>query len=666
MSNIFVSHERTAEAAARKVVDVLRAAGHEVWSDADLPAHRPFSEVIEEHLEAADAVLVLWSDAAGKSQWVRAEAEYAREHGKLVQALLDGGLPPMPFNQIQCAKLAGWSGDRRNPEWRKVLQSLEQLATVGPDTEAESAADPAPSHSAPLRPRFTRRGAWLALGGVLLMALLAGGGWFLADMNARERAWKDPHTVVRPFKALSPDAQAREFAAAVDSDLNGVLEENQFKTLPASRASEADFAVSGTVQSDPGRLHVRLSLEDQRAHVALWSAELDHPAADAAGMRAEIGRRVSQMVRFAVSANRFARGRRLTPDELAILLKSMDQFSLSFVDARPAMEELARRRPDLGAGQASLCMLTLVDAMRASQAEFASLRARGRSLCERALRLEPTFTLAYLGLSQSQDGREWARREAYLQKAVAVTQAAAAKGDLGTLLAQVGREDEAVDLLQQAFADDPGDTFHSARLAFALALAGRQDEATELSARELALQPQDGNLRMFNLIVHGYRPDPSAAQAILDDPLRRPAIGPAVTAAYRASLAAKASGSAADRKAAIATILATAATSGPNRTYAIGMLSDLGALDDAFRVADAYANDPLVVRMGNTLTPYFLFSPKGTLAMRADPRFIPLVKRLGLFDYWRTSGHWPDFCAREPKSVCAEMQREAQAIRPAA
>jgi hypothetical protein len=32
-------------------------------------------------------------------------------------------------------------------------------------------------------------------------------------------------------------------------------------------------------------------------------------------------------------------------------------------------------------------------------------------------------------------------------------------------------------------------------------------------------------------------------------------------------------------------------------------------------------------------------------AFRADPRFIPLTRRLGLLDYWSRSGHWPDFCA---------------------
>jgi hypothetical protein len=43
-------------------------------------------------------------------------------------------------------------------------------------------------------------------------------------------------------------------------------------------------------------------------------------------------------------------------------------------------------------------------------------------------------------------------------------------------------------------------------------------------------------------------------------------------------------------------------------------------------------------------------------AVRADPRFIPIVERLGLLDYWRSSGQWPDFCQSEPKSVCSDLR----------
>ena len=29
---------------------------------------------------------------------------------------------------------------------------------------------------------------------------------------------------------------------------------------------------------------------------------------------------------------------------------------------------------------------------------------------------------------------------------------------------------------------------------------------------------------------------------------------------------------------------------------------------------------------------------------RKEPRFLQVMKRAKLLDYWRTSGHWPDFC----------------------
>lgn len=62
-----------------------------------------------------------------KSQWVRAEADLAREAGKLVQLRIDGALLPLPFNQIQCADLTDWSGDADAPGWRKVTASIAEL-----------------------------------------------------------------------------------------------------------------------------------------------------------------------------------------------------------------------------------------------------------------------------------------------------------------------------------------------------------------------------------------------------------------------------------------------------------------------------------------------------------------------------------------------------------
>ena len=128
MADVFVSYARQDEPQARRVAEALRAEGYQVWRDDELPAHRGYAEVIEERLSAADAVLALWSAVAAKSQWVRAEADSARNRGILIQATLDGTIPPIPFNQIQCADLNGCERPADAPGWSKLVGSVQALA----------------------------------------------------------------------------------------------------------------------------------------------------------------------------------------------------------------------------------------------------------------------------------------------------------------------------------------------------------------------------------------------------------------------------------------------------------------------------------------------------------------------------------------------------------
>jgi predicted ATPase len=144
LSDVFISyaHSTTAQP-ARAAADALRAAGYSVWLDDDLPAHRAFSREIDAQLTAAKAALVIWSAEAAMSDWVLSEANRAREEHKLVQLRLDGARLPMPFDQIQCADLAGWSGDVDASGWKKVVDSVAELVGRAPTAAAPSAAAPA-------------------------------------------------------------------------------------------------------------------------------------------------------------------------------------------------------------------------------------------------------------------------------------------------------------------------------------------------------------------------------------------------------------------------------------------------------------------------------------------------------------------------------------------
>lgn len=120
MADVFISYARRSARLAEAAAEALRALGYSVWFDADIPAHRAYSRVIEEELDQSKAALVLWSEDATRSEWVLSEADRARTERKLVQVMLDPMRLPMPFDQIQCADLVDWqeiSGRPAGARW---------------------------------------------------------------------------------------------------------------------------------------------------------------------------------------------------------------------------------------------------------------------------------------------------------------------------------------------------------------------------------------------------------------------------------------------------------------------------------------------------------------------------------------------------------------------
>src|SRR5207253_2920568 len=89
MADVFISYARPTESCVRAFANMLEREGRSVWYDARLPAHRSYSDVIQEQLDSAKAVLIIWCQEAVRSQWVRSEADRARLNGTLVQARIE-------------------------------------------------------------------------------------------------------------------------------------------------------------------------------------------------------------------------------------------------------------------------------------------------------------------------------------------------------------------------------------------------------------------------------------------------------------------------------------------------------------------------------------------------------------------------------------------------
>ena len=168
MAEVFLSYARSNARDAKRIAGQLRSSGNSVWFDEKLPAHRAYSDVIEEELEAAKAVLVLWSSESVRSQWVRSEANRGRETGRLVQVRFDDTRLPMPFDQIQCADLRGWTDDPDAPAWRSVVESITALAG-GKEASAQRSPRPRPARPFAISRRFALIG-----GGALAAGAVAG------------------------------------------------------------------------------------------------------------------------------------------------------------------------------------------------------------------------------------------------------------------------------------------------------------------------------------------------------------------------------------------------------------------------------------------------------------------------------------------------------------
>ena len=287
MADVFVSYARNDEAMAERVAVALSADGYEVWRDDQLPAHRTYADVIEERLKAAKAVVVLWSAEAAKSQWVRAEADAARAWGTLVQATTDSTIPPLPFNQIQCADLTAWDGSGEAAGWRKLRNSVAVLA------------GPSPSDGK-IKPRR-----------------------------------KQLCVCVLPFNNISGDAEQEYFSDGITEDITtdlskisalGVVARNTAFTFKGQSVDVADIArklgvshvLEGSVRKAGGRVRITAQLIEGDTGEHLWAERYDRDLEDIFAIQDEISKAIVEALKI-----------RLLPEEK----KAIEQRGTSSAEA---------------------------------------------------------------------------------------------------------------------------------------------------------------------------------------------------------------------------------------------------------------------------------------------------------------------------------------------
>lgn len=137
-----------------------------------------YQRIIEHHLRVADSILVCWSPDAAESEFVKAEAEYARTNGKLVSCKIAPCELMPPFNLFQTLDLSDWAGNKDDKRWLQLIELLRhrKSKTIAPFAHYKLA----PSSSS--RNSSNSHGYWLSFAG-LVIALLSGfAGWLLKSI----------------------------------------------------------------------------------------------------------------------------------------------------------------------------------------------------------------------------------------------------------------------------------------------------------------------------------------------------------------------------------------------------------------------------------------------------------------------------------------------------
>jgi adenylate cyclase len=541
MADVFVSYARPDEPLAGRVADALREAGYRVWRDDELPAHRAYADVIEERLKSAKAVIVLWSAEAARSQWVRAEADAARSAGTLIQASLDGTIPPMPFNQIQCADLNGWDGSPEVPGWRKLESSVAVLAGA-----------PGPK-----------------------------------DAPKGRTSLRQLSVCVLPFQNMSGDAEQEYFSDGISEDITTdlsqvsaleVIARNTAFTFKGQSVDVCDVArklgvthvLEGSVRKSGDRVRVTAQLIDGKSGGHVWAERYDRDLTDIFTIQDEISKAIvsALKVRLLPEEKKAIEQRGTTSAEAYNLYLLARQYWVTGNHGDPRREErvmrICQRAVEIDPYYAQAWALLAI-AQSGLHYGFGQKVDDGYAAAHTALAIDPTIAEAHLPMvKRLQEKRQFDAAAAEMQAAIrlgpeswevnkeagrfyllqrdlpAATRhyekaAELMDGDfhawamlstcyraIGELEKLRGAATKMVSEGERAVQQDPSNGAALGILAGGYALLGDEERTREWIARALLIDPDNLNMRYnFACVLAGHLGDTEGALHMLQSTLPR-------------------------------------------------------------------------------------------------------------------------------------------------
>lgn len=636
MASVFLSYDREDTDKARPIATTMEKAGHSVWWDRHIRGGAQYSKEIERALKDSDAVVVLWSERSVESPWVRDEAATGRDSGRLVPVRLDSVEPPLGFRQYQAIDLSGWSGRRRRlPKTGELLQAIDALS---PPRVSEGEETPAPA-KAPLSvgSAENRRGFPRAViaAAVALFSILAAGLLIW-------QPWRQG--LAAPVVAVTP-ADRSSTAAAFARDLLvnlGTLQASNAGALqlvgPDSQA-EPDFIfqVSGSTQDQI--VGANLALLQGKNRILLWSRSFEQPRDQQADLKQQLAYSAAQVLQCAAQATEFG-GQSLRPQTHKLYLNGCAEFAAAIGSddqaVVPIFVRVVEDAPGFRDAWAKLLIaksnLVAAASLAGTQvnSEDESLRRLAEQARERFADM-PEVYLAQLVLLPT---------KSHAQRLKLADQAKELGPDNPFVLVYralelslVGRMNEAVaDMARAAELDPLSPAIRNAYIS-TLGYAGRTAMAEEALEHAERLWAGAMSVSDASFQYHLHFGNPSQALALL----RSGVVGTGrAHEALEAFLEARIEPSEVNVDRAVQTARSVAERY-ENLGFLMQALGEFGREDQLYDTMQRWTG------LRSAGDARLLFRP-ALHQFRKEPRFMRVTAQFSLLDYWRSSGHWPDFC----------------------
>src|SRR5579863_7381219 len=277
MADVFVSYSRSDKSRVAPLVAAIQAKGWSVWWDPAIDAGQQFDDQIDAELQAASAVLVIWTPTSVASRWVRGEARDAAERGILVPARFEDARLPIDVRAIQTTDLDRWEENPASAPFQDLLRSLESvIRRQRANQSAKSATRSTPA-------------AAVAAARVAICVL--------------------------PFANMSGDQEQEYFSDGITEDIItdlckvsalAVVSRNSafmykgkhVDVAKLARELKVGYVLEGSVRKAGGRVRITAQLVDGTTNDHVWAERYDRDLNDIFALQAEISEAIVRALKL--------------------------------------------------------------------------------------------------------------------------------------------------------------------------------------------------------------------------------------------------------------------------------------------------------------------------------------------------------------------------------